>query len=119
MKHKSSLYFDDVVNYLVNTHAQLRMEDLAVDLHMTTETLRRKRKGVSILDCSEVEVLYRKYSINPMYFFGDRNILQAPNELGGGYVKEPEAVYQTKLDSCEKENKLLREMIDMLKKPKK
>lgn len=118
MKHKSCLYFDDVVNYLVNTHAQLRMEDLAMDLGMTTETMRRKRKGVSIPDCKEVEVLYRKYSINPMYFFGDRNILQQPKDTES-FVSEPEVVYKTKLDSCKEENKLLREMIDMLKKNKK
>lgn len=114
MKHKSSLYFDEVMNYLVNTHASLKLEDIALDLDMTTETLRRKRKGISIPDCKEVEVLYRKYSINPMYFFGDRKILVHPS--AEGYVSEPEMVYQTKQDALISENKLLREMIEMLKK---
>lgn len=114
MKHKSSLYFDEVVNYLMNTHASLTLNDVAIDLDMTTETLRRKRKGISIPDCKEVEVLYRKYQINPMYFFGDRKILLYPNS-SDGYVSEPEAVYQTKQQSLEKEVELLRDIVEILK----
>lgn len=114
MKHKSSLYFDEVVSYLMNTHSALTLNDIALDLDMTTETLRRKRKGISIPDCKEVEVLYRKYQINPMYFFGDRKILLYPT-ANDGYVPEPAMVYETKTQSMEKEIQLLRDMVEILK----
>ena len=112
MKHNSSLYFDNVVTFLVKTHMGLLLEDIARDLDMTTETLRRKRKGITIPDCRELELLYRKYSINPMYFFGSKE-LQANSYNTEGRVSEPEAVYQTKLEACEEQNKLLKKMVEM------
>jgi hypothetical protein len=70
-------------------------------------------------------VLYRKYGINPMHFHGMKPIVITTGSLMSNIASEPAAEYETKLKTCEKENRLLKqiisdkeEMINLLKHKK-
>lgn len=112
MKTKASLYFDEAVQFLDNHLPSFKLSDLALDLNCSLQTIREIRKGKRHIDVEKIDVLYRKYGINPMFFHGHK-----PITLSGTYaaekamVSEPSAQYQSKLQMCEKEKELLQKMI--------
>jgi hypothetical protein len=125
VKHRSSVYFDEAVQYLDDHLPNFRLTDLAIDLNCSLQTIREIRKGRRVPDVEKVDVLYRKYGINPMHFHGMKPIVITTGSLMSNIASEPAAEYETKLKTCEKENRLLKqiisdkeEMINLLKHKK-
>lgn len=102
-KHESCIWFDELLGWMEDNYPGFRLDKLADDLGCTTNRIRDVRKGKSVLDLKDLEVLRRKYGVNILFLTDHRQPHQLSGELS--VVNEPGVQYGNDL---KKENEMLR-----------
>jgi hypothetical protein len=106
--HISCKYFDEVVQQLQDTQPGFFLQQLAQNMDITTQQIRRIRKGEFVLDMRDLDVLKKSYQINPLYLLEGSLPMFGIGELA--QVNEPRVAYGNA--NLAEENKLLRQALE-------
>lgn len=116
-KHESCIWFDELCAHLEDSYPGFGFGRLADDLDCTTNRIRDIRKGKSVLEITDIDVLRKKYGVNLLFLTDHSPPYQLSGELS--IVSEPSSRYgrsaEEEIAELKKTNALQEEIIALLR----